>query len=101
MSHRNQTNESPSYEHKMNTPLSAPFSRNFYSSSSSSTSNYSSNYPSDVMGSRNEISLYEPIRTIGSGSFGKIMRIRRRCDQAKLVWKELEVRFRPSLHFRS
>ena len=35
--------------------------------------------------------LYEPIQTIGSGSFGKIVRIRRKCDNARLVWKELEV----------
>ena len=37
--------------------------------------------------------LYEPIRNIGSGSFGKIVKIRRICDDAKLVWKELEVNF--------
>lgn len=36
-------------------------------------------------------SSYEPIQTIGSGSFGKIARIRRRSDgNCNLVWKELD-----------
>lgn len=47
----------------------------------------------DKRRSRLDVSAYEPIQTIGSGSFGKIVKIRRKCDHAKLVWKELEVSF--------